>query len=200
MRTLLALFAMSLRPRALLAGIDCCRARFASVFRSYSKSGTIADMVVPTLGAITGSEQVQQDTPEKACPTYSMTSSARASSCGGRTGKRAARGSHPVCRRPFLSDPTRFDHERVSGRQPGTRGGLLDPLSAGERLMLGVAGNPVDRSRKRTVACAAIPIHPGRRWPAFARPASVAFSCPLPFGALNVSTTKSVKTIPALIA
>jgi hypothetical protein len=35
------------------------------------------------LRAITGSEQVQQDTPEKARPAYSITSSARASSVGG---------------------------------------------------------------------------------------------------------------------
>src|SRR4029077_10741754 len=37
----------------------------------------------PYKSAITGSEQVQQDTPEKARPAYSITSSARASSVAG---------------------------------------------------------------------------------------------------------------------
>ena len=43
-------------------------------FRSYSKSGAIADMVLPTLCAMSGCEQMQH---------YSITSSAMARSEGG---------------------------------------------------------------------------------------------------------------------
>src|SRR5262249_5089049 len=56
--------------------------RFRRVRCSY-RCGLKPRLPTRRVRAITGREQVQQDTPEKARPTYSITSSARSGSAGG---------------------------------------------------------------------------------------------------------------------